>query len=740
MDTSKGTSDHEVDTSYTKEIESEKDTAKARLQADTLEGLAGTLSREFRQFATARQPIEQRWLQDLTQYHGKYYQDDDQGFNEVALDKTNGRKRSTLFVNVTRSKTDSAEARMSDMLFPTDDKNWEIQPTPRPEMAEALKNTDPVTTPEGQPIMNEEASTDEKQVQMTEGDLAQAEIEDIKLRSNKMSMQIDDQLIECEYAIEARKSIRDNVLLGTGIMKGPMQIGKTRRVWVPKNDEGETVHVLKIEEIVRPYAYRVDPWMFYPDMTASCIEESEKTFELQYKTKKQMKDLLKTPGFIKSQVRRVLEIDPKNSTDSVISEHMEQLRQLAGIDTVGYIDNRYRLIEYHGPIDKQILIDLGVEIDEDEPLDMRDGFVWFVDNIVVKFALHHLDSEDKLYSVSNWDADDASMFGYGVPYTMRSPQKVISAAWRMIMDNAGLSTGPQIVINRGMLEPADSSWELTPRKIWYSEDEDQDISKAFSTFNIESHQQELLQIFHEAKKLAEEETNLPMVSQGMSGTAGRTFSGMSMLMNASNITLKRAVKHYDDNIIVPMITRFYDWNMQFNPDNSIKGDFNVHARGTGALMVKELQSQGLMAMMQFAGHPVFGHLLKPEELLRMAAKSLYIDPAEVVKDADTIDKEAKERAAAATDEGSVSPDIQAKIEGQIMVEELRKETKEDEMALKLHMRDRETEEFVAKLAHEQNISTEQVSAKYGIEVEKQSAEDRRFYDEMAVKMATGSGI
>ncbi len=739
MDTQKHTADREEDISVTEVLEKSKNSKKAAEIEDALGCLASALQQKFQETSSARYPIEQRWLQDLTQYHGQYYQSDSTEFNpgNDVDDKT---RKSTLFVNVTRPKTDAAEARMVSMLFPADDKNWELKPTPKPEMSDALKNSEPVIV-NGKPVLNSDASTQDNPVNLTESDLAKADLEDIQARMDKMTSQIDDQLVECSYPAEARKGLRDNVLLGTMIIKGPMQVGKTRRVWAPKSDDkGDVVHVLEVQEVIKPYAYRVDPWNFYPDMTASCIEEAEYSFEVHPKTKRQMKELLKTPGFIKSQVKRVLETDPKESYNSNFQTYLQQRRAIAGINTVGFQDSRYQLVEYHGPIDAEIIETLGVDIEDDDPLDMYEGFVWFVNGIVVKLALHHLDSEDKLYSVCNWEKDDASIFGYGVPYTMRSPQSVISASWRMAMDNAGLSTGPQIVINREMLEPADGEWELTPRKIWYVDEEDFDVSKAFRTFNIESHQQELLQIFYEAKKLAEEETNLPMLAQGMQGTAGRTFSGMSMLMNASNITLKRAVKYFDDSITIPLLTRFYDWNMQFNPDNELKGDYEVHARGTGALMVKELQSQGLMAMMQYAGHPIFGPLLKHDDLLRMAAKSLYVDPSEVVKDKDTIEKEAKELAAAQEQSDDVSPDVRAKMETQLTLEEMRTERESEKMKMQLYIMDRKTEEFVAKLAQEQGISADEIMAKYDIALSKQAAEDQRFYDELNVKMEKGTGI
>ena len=742
MELTKSAVEQEIGMSVTPDLDQDKQNKRRQMQEDALNSLASELSTEFIEFVGHKERIEDRWMRDVTQYHGKYFQDEDLGFNEETLDKSNRQKRSNLFVNVTRSKTDSAEARTSDMLFPSDDKNWDIRATPSPEMAEALKNNNPVQL-QGQELINAETSTEETPVPMTEGDIAKEEMADIKTRAEKMSTQIEDQFIECKYPAQARLAIRDACQLGTGILKGPMQVGRTRKVWVPKLDttDDTQVHVLEIQEIVRPYVYRVDPWNFFPDMTAGHIDDCEKTFEIHYKTKKQMKELLKTPGYIEAQVRRVLEQEPNKNNNARLTSHLEQLRALAGIQTGAYQDNRYRLIEYHGPINKNILIELGVELDEDDPLDCMEGFVWFVDDVVVKIAVHHLDSEDKLYSLFNWEKDDASVFGYGVPYTMRAPQKVISAAWRMIMDNSGLSTGPQIVVNRGTVTPADGSWELTPRKVWYAMEEDVDVTKAFVTFNIDSHQQELLQIFYEAKKLAEEETNLPMVSQGMgSGAANRTFSGMSMQMNASNITLKRAVKNWDDDITIPILTRMYDWNMQFNPDNSIKGDFEVHARGTGALLVKELQSQGLLQMMQYAAHPVFGPLLRVENMMRMTAKSLYVDHKEIVKDDDTIAKEAKEQAAAAQEGPQVSPDVQMKTEAQLQIAQMNQQGKEAELEYKYAQLERQTEELLTQLAQEQELTIADIETKYEIELGKQDWDAQKFYDELDVKRKQGTGI
>ena len=73
-----------------------------------------------------KQPLEQRWLEDLRQLHGQYEATVQQDLRESG--------KSQLYVNVTRPKTNAAAARLNDMLFPTDDKNWAIEPTPVPEL------------------------------------------------------------------------------------------------------------------------------------------------------------------------------------------------------------------------------------------------------------------------------------------------------------------------------------------------------------------------------------------------------------------------------------------------------------------------------------------------------------------------------------------------------------------------------------------------------------------------------
>ena len=139
-----------------------------------------------------------------------------------------------------------------------------------------------------------------------------------------------------------------------------------------------------------------------------------------------------------------------------------------------------------------------------------------------------------------------------------------------------------------------------------------------------SHLEELGAIYQQARVLFDEVSGVPMLQQGEQGQSTQTLGGMSMLMNAANTVRRRQVKAWDDNITQPLISDFYHYNMMNSEKNEIKGDYQVDARGTGALLVKETQAQAIANFLSIVGsNPVFQPVLqlKAAEILRQWAKT-----------------------------------------------------------------------------------------------------------------------
>lgn len=214
--------------------------------AERLQTFGGRLSKLATDNANKRTSIESRWLEDLRQFHGEYDE-------ETKKSLTTGSK---IYVNITRNKKSAAEARAQDMLFPTDDRNFAIAPTPVPELVDAE---------EGETISVNGQQVDKAEIAAQVG-------REARKKSAAMQAVIDDQLNEAKYNAKSRDVISDACLYGAGILKGPVVIGRTKRAWKTLDDG---VSVLEISEDLTPTVERVDPWDFFPDMSASSIEEAE---------------------------------------------------------------------------------------------------------------------------------------------------------------------------------------------------------------------------------------------------------------------------------------------------------------------------------------------------------------------------------------------------------------------------------------------------------------------------------
>jgi hypothetical protein len=700
------------------EIERERQRRQDRLQA-----LGNSLQRKLKDHIGQRAAIETRWLADLRQYHGRY----EATLEATMKDPDYG--RSQVFANITRAKTNAAESRISDMLFPADDRNWMIQPTPVPEWDTAARQG------------NAEAQTLKDSAEQ---------------RAEAMQREIDDQLTESRYNIEARRMIHQAAVLGTGILKGPVIVNRTRKAWRQLSDhQGQTVQVLEIVAETRPAVEWVDLWNFYPDLSVKSIEDCDGIFERKFLSARRMRELIDRPGFLREPIIEALRQGPAKFSQTI--DHLEKLRSISGITGVKD-EHHYEVWEYHGPIDPDDLRACGVEVGETADRPDLEGTVIFVGDAVIFADLNPMETQERPYSVWTWEEDEACLFGYGVPYLMRTPQEVMNSAWRMMMDNASVCAGPQVVLKRQKIRPADGVWKITPMKLWESEDDALPVSDTFTTFDFNSHQPEIGNILTLAKTFADEETNLPLIAQGSLGPLPQNAPATttSIMMNAANTTLRRMVKLFDDDVTKTMITRFYDWNMQFSPDERIKGDFHVDARGSSALMVKELQSQQLMQFAQFYGHPAFAAILAPKAapLLRRVAESMRISADEVVPTDDEIAQMQQQTTQTAQQQQPDDPRLQtAMIRAQTELKraELQAAANAQDMEFRARMAQQDQAAKAAelnllreiemmKLASTQKLTLEQIRSQLAQTAIKERSKQQLFSVERKLKLSQGSGI
>jgi len=600
-------------------------------------------------------------------------------------------------------------------------------------MAVDPRTGQPVVDPQtGQPIRKKE--------------VARAVMEMARKKAQAMQNEIDDQLVECDYNGELRKVIHDAARLGTGVVKGPVVMNRTRKAWQPYTDAmGQTVYQVDIVQELNPASMRVDPRNVWPDPgCGENIHDGKGIYERQRLTTKQVRDLVKQPGYMKEQIRKVLEEGPKKSATFQELRDEEQ-RDLAR-DT-------YELWEYWGEVDYDDLTAAGVDVGEKDELRAMNACVVMVNDTVVKAFLNPLDDGQLPFDFYVWEKVSGSCWGYGVPYLMRAQQKVLNAAWRQMMDNAGVSSGPQIVMNPNVISPADKQWQLSSRKIWFATDDMDDVRKAFATFEFDSHQAELAGIIKMATELADAETGVPVIMQGEKGAAPDTVGGMQLLMNSANVVLRRLVKQFDDMVTRPHIRRYYDYNMMYNEDEEVKGDFQIDARGSSALLTRDIQNQAFLNLLAAGMNPVYGMYLDTQKLFEKALQAQHVDPAEVFKSPEEIERIKEQQAQAAAQQ---PPDpriaaaqiraqsdiarVQAQNQGDMAELQTRLQIKQADIAARREEMQLTREIEMLKMANAQNLSLEQIKAKLADTAIRERGKKELFAAEQRLKLVAGSGI
>ena len=90
-----------------------------------------------------------------------------------------------------------------------------------------------------------------------------------------------------------------------------------------------------------------------------------------------------------------------------------------------------------------------------------------------------------------------------------------------------------------------------------------------------------MNVYEQYSRLADDHSGIPAYIYGDLNVqgAGRTASGLSMLMGSAGKGISQVVKHIDQDVIKPIIRRLFLHNMRFDEDDTIKGDLEVVAKG-----------------------------------------------------------------------------------------------------------------------------------------------------------------
>jgi hypothetical protein len=558
--------------------------AETKEDAD-LQEFARRLRAQFEENEKLRRPKETEWLENLRQHKGIYDP------NVLALIPANA---SRVYPKITRARDNTVLSRLHEMLFPDKDKNWEIEPTPVPkvpletvkEITTALITQDPET---GQLVM-----PTPQQIKQGIKEYADSSCAD-------MAIEMEDQLSEMDYSMRVGKpTLKSGVLLGTGVVKGPLPISYYVTAY-----EATTDDIISTEkEKVAPYFQNIKIWNWYPDMNVTDFEEGEGCFERHVMSKHDVRKLLKRKGFRKETIKQYLTDHPNgDATKKPFEMDLEKLdERLApknaheapeATATQKTVFRKYEVLEYWGYVSGEELQAAGCEIPEAFLEEEMPATVWILGNNIIKAVKNDMKIKDIPYHPFYFDKDETSIFAEGLPRITRHSQLTVCAASRMLLNNAAICSGPQFEVNATLVINEDVN-NIHPMKIWVREGRGVDAQyPAIRILNIDSHIPEYISIIDQFIKFGDIESTLPTwFISDPNAMANETTTGVSMRMSTMTLTVRDIVRNFDEHQ-ESVIKALYAWNMEFNDKPEIKGDYKVRARGSSSLVTKEVRMQAL---------------------------------------------------------------------------------------------------------------------------------------------------
>lgn len=587
--------------------------------APAILSLGSKLNARFLAWKEARQNIEDEWLKDLRQFNAQYEND------VLSRIRSNGGQRSEVYIGLTRTKVMAAYSRLIDLLFQPGQQPFAVEPTPLPEMPGLAEFITKKAVTEILAAGGPGAVADPLLVAERMNELKVAFIAEAKVRAERMQRVVEDQMVEGDFERHCKDAILEMCLLGTGAIKiGTVRLCQDAHWTV----DPEGVSTLVYMEKAYPEMQSVTVFDLYPDPFCTTMEDCDGIFRRHVLTKSQFRSLKQVPGFNKDLVDAML-ITPGMGLYTE-EQHERDRRNLAGTLNTSTTPVRYEVLEWWGPVDGQDLKDAGLKIKDEDLTREFQANIWLCGGQVLKAQLNPLPKYALPYKLVPYERSPHSIWGTGVPRMMRDSQMTMNAGVRIFIDNMAISSGPQVEVNTDLLAAGEDPTKLYPWRVWLREggDAQQPMVRFYQPQNNAAILGSVIELF---RRFADETTSLPSYTHGQqTSSLNATATGMSMLMGAANVNLKSVVKNIDDFLIEPAVEALYDWNMEFNDDPTIKGDLKVKARGSTALIQKEVQSQRILQFLSLTANPVLGQMVDLPVLLKDAAKAMDLDAERVV--------------------------------------------------------------------------------------------------------------
>ncbi|MCC4269204.1 hypothetical protein LL254_00590 [Marinobacter nauticus] len=602
-----------VDEQEAQRLQDEQERRRALLESS----LGSHIHRCWEEAKMAKQEVERRLLDCLRRRKGEYSPE-----KLAAIQQEGG---SAIFMMQTTTKCRAASSWIRDILMPANERPWGLEPTPiasvppeflRPVFRQFIQQAAMQAEQTGQPLDPQAV------MKAAEDHVRHAAQEMAEEAAERHQELIEDQLSEGNWDNALADFIEDFATYPNAIIRGHNLRNVSALAWM------QGWKPVKTKEI-RPDWYRVSPFDLYPSPDAVSIDDGAYIIERCRFTRGQLNRLIGAPGYNEEAIRNVLQEHGQSGlrnwlwTDGERAElegrGHEWLTKGQTIDALIYCGGAQGIS----------LLQWGVNPDDiEDPLAEYEVEATLIGRHVIRVKINRDPLERRPYHTASFQPVPGSFWGQGIPELMADVQDVCNATARSLVNNLAISSGPQVEVYEERLDATEDPTNMYPWKVWRTKDSAvTGNNPAVRFFQPTSNAAELLTVYEQFERRADDATNIPRYAYGNErvGGAGQTASGLSMLMESANKGIKDAIRHIDRGVIRRVIEALWLHNMQYSDDNSIKGDVSVVPRGSSAMLIREQTHQMRAEFLAMTANPIDMGIIGQEgrrDLLAAVAEKL----------------------------------------------------------------------------------------------------------------------
>lgn len=616
-------------------LEEERERAEAAQNIPVITSLAGHVRQCWANARDAkRNTVEDRMLKSMRARRGVY--------DPEKLAQIREMGGSDVYAMLTSVKCRAAASWLRDVLLANgSEKPWTINATPVPELSPSL-NTAIIERLTQELLRASEGGMTIEQSEVNKAygllrDRAMNEVrEQARRMAERMERRMEDQLVEGGFIHALNQFVDDIVTYPAAIIKGPIVRNKKNMTWAA-GPNGTYVPKMAVGTVLE--WERVSPFNIYPSAEAESVDDGY-LIEKHSLSRKDLTEMIGVDGFDDEAIRMVLEQHGRAGLRDWLYDDVGQAEAegKSAVHTMTNPDHLIDALQFWGFASGQHLIDWGAPAEEvPDPTQEYAVEVWLIGNYVIKAVLNEHPLGKKPYYKACYEEIPGSFWGSAPTDLIRDAQTVVNAAARSLVNNMGLASGPQVVVNVDRLADNEDVTQLFPWRIWQMTSDSVTTASTrppVEFFQPNSNVRELEGIIRTFMDLADEWSGIPKYLTGDSvGGAGRTASGLSMLINNAGKSLKQVVANVDNYVLRELLQRLHYWNMMYGDEADLKGDINIVVRGANTLVAKEAAAVRRNEFLQMTGNPIDMQIVGLEgraEILREVAKNLDMNVDKIV--------------------------------------------------------------------------------------------------------------